>query len=190
MYDAVIQNIKIAKEKHSIDKFGLTEGNYYLATIHRAENTDNPIRLKAILESFTRIEYPVLFPLHPRTRKKILDLGYESLLTSGLVRVIEPVSYLEMLTLESYARGIMTDSGGVQKEAYFAEVPCYTLRDETEWVETIEVGWNRLVNPIQDDLAEIIRKETIPPYVKNLYGDGNASSKIVEKMMKFLEERS
>lgn len=190
MHDAVLYNVQLAKRSHSLETFGLAEKGYYLATIHRADNTDDRLRLKAILEALRRMSAPVVLPLHPRTQKMIGDYGFGDLIAnSPAIRIIEPVSYLEMLLLENGAKGIITDSGGVQKEAYFARVPCFTLRDETEWVETVESGWNTLVNPLTANLAEAVQRRTDVPYIENLYGDGNAASKIVDSMMKFLAER-
>src|SRR5699024_10786780 len=114
----------------------------------------NPKRMKAIVNAFLEFGSKVFLPLHPRTRNKLDSYGLlEILENASHIVLAEPVSYLEMLLLEKHASAIVTDSGGVQKEAYFAKVPCFTLRDETEWVETVEIGWNRLVNPLNDNLV-------------------------------------
>ncbi|MGN7298753.1 non-hydrolyzing UDP-N-acetylglucosamine 2-epimerase [Ferdinandcohnia sp. SAFN-114] len=186
MYDAVIYNAKIAQEIHKIEDFGINE-EFILATIHRAENTDDPDRLKAIFMSLNKLSKKVILPLHPRTEKKLKEQGLFDLVEhSTTIKIIEPAPYLEMLFLESNASAIVTDSGGVQKEAYFAKVPCFTLRDQTEWVETVNVGWNTLVNPINDDLRELVDSYEEKPYVEGLYGDGKASEKIVEYIKNFL----
>lgn len=130
-------------------------GGYYLATVHRAHNTDDPARLRDIFEGLGQLEAPVLLPLHPRTRAR---LG--SLCLPSNVELREPASYLAMLTLTRHARGVLTDSGGLQKEAYWLETPCVTLREETEWVETLHHGWNRLAGA---DAAALVAAATTPP---------------------------
>lgn len=186
MYDAVLFNTKLAEEKHKIEDYGLRRKGYILGTIHRAENTDDPLRLKAILNSFSKTKESVYLPLHPRTAKKIEDFGLgETLENASNVKVVEPVSYLEMLLLESNAKAIVTDSGGVQKEAYFAKVPCVTLRPQTEWVETVKTNWNRLVDPVQTELADVLLNIENGDKVDDLYGDGNAGLKIVEIMKNY-----
>ncbi|MCV9884749.1 non-hydrolyzing UDP-N-acetylglucosamine 2-epimerase [Metabacillus halosaccharovorans] len=190
MYDAVKYNIKIAEQNYSLGKFNVEKGSYILATIHRAENTDDRARLEAIFTSLSRLSNTIILPLHPRTQRLLREQGLFHLIeSSDNIQIIEPVSYLEMLLLEQNAMAIITDSGGVQKEAYFAKVPCFTLRDQTEWVETVEVGWNMLVNPITQDLAELVKDKNMPIYKENLYGDGHASSKIVEQIDHFFNEK-
>ncbi|OCA88925.1 non-hydrolyzing UDP-N-acetylglucosamine 2-epimerase [Pseudobacillus wudalianchiensis] len=186
MYDAVLYNTSIAEEKYNLAQFGIKEKEYILATIHRADNTDSKEKLTAIFKAFAGLEETIVLPLHPRTKHKISEYGLSSLIEDGSnLQVIEPVSYLEMLLLEKYAKAIVTDSGGVQKEAYFAAVPCLTLRSETEWVETVEAGCNRLVNPLVEDLATIIQAFKPTDYSKPLYGDGQASEKIVKEILKY-----
>ena len=151
---------------------------YVLLTLHRAENVDDPTRLRAILEGLD-VGLPVIFPVHPRTRDAIERAGRP--LPANVV-AIEPAGYLEMVALEAHARAIATDSGGVQKEAYFAGVPCVTLRSETEWVETVEAGWNRVVDADPDALSraladeDFMRRDRPRP---SLYGDGRAAARIV-----------
>lgn len=127
---------------------GLKEKGYVLATIHRAENTDHPQRLGAIVDALiaTAKTLPVVWPVHPRTRAVLQQAGRLDQLAQS-VRLTDPVGYLDMVQLEKYAAVIATDSGGVQKEAFFHQVPCVTLRDETEWVELVDAGWNRLADP-------------------------------------------
>ena len=194
MYDAVLYNAELAEKKQGFDVClngliatggtnaqnlcCLSPMEYYLATIHRAENTDTPEKLKTILSAFNNLDVPVLFPIHPRTRKLVetLDLSVTNLL------FIEPVGYLEMLTLMRNARKVLTDSGGLQKEAYFLDTPCVTLRDQTEWLETLEDGWNVLTSI---DKQEIITKAQ-QPFVQNkmqkkdAFGNGQAAKKIVK----------
>lgn len=143
MYDTTLAAVKRAEGRSTIiETLGLTPGAYAVATIHRAENTDDPerfARVVAWLEEAAR-KTPVVMPVHPRTRKLLASRG----LTPAGLTLIDPVGYLDMARLLSRAAAVFTDSGGLQKEAYFHRVPCVTLRDETEWVETIEAGWNRL----------------------------------------------
>lgn len=187
MYDAVKYNIDLAEEKYSLKDYHLEPNKYILGTIHRADNTDDPVKLKAILNSFAEINEIVYLPLHPRTKKMIQEFGFENILISNNnIRIVEPVSYLEMLFLEKNAKIIVTDSGGVQKEAYFAKVPCITLRNQTEWVETVNTGWNKLVNPVTDNLAGILSNSQMGEPIDNIYGDGYAAEKIVTIMNKIL----
>jgi UDP-GlcNAc3NAcA epimerase len=125
------------------------DGEYFLATIHRAENTDNPERLQGILEGLRRVDKPVLLPLHPRTKIRLIELS-----VPPNVHVIQPVGYISMLTLVKHSRGVLTDSGGLQKEALWLGKPCITLRDETEWLETLERGWNQVVGADPEKIAE------------------------------------
>jgi UDP-N-acetylglucosamine 2-epimerase len=170
MYDAVLFNINIAEKRSTVlDRLALNLGSYLLATVHRAENTDDPARLAAILEAFGDIQESIVFPAHPRTRSALAAFD---LPVPANVRLVEPVGYLDMLLLEKYARLILTDSGGVQKEAYFFGVPCVTLRDETEWVETVEAGWNVLAGADPEHIAAVVRDfgpTGLPPKV---FGDG------------------
>lgn len=181
MYDAVLYNVAIAEKKYSLNDYGLQPKEYVLGTIHRAENTDSEERMNAIINALINLEDIVFLPLHPRTRGKLEEYNLLNKLSNAKNIILsEPISYLEMLLLEKNAKAIVTDSGGVQKEAYFAKVPCFTLRDETEWIETVEVGWNRLVNPINEDLALIIKNFNTGKYQEDLYGDGKAGEKITK----------
>lgn len=188
MYDAVLHYEQLAASRYRLEDYGVSAGNYYLATVHRPSNTDDPVRLRAIIESLRRLDSPVLFPVHPRTDKMLKDmdlLGGEH--SRGSIRWISPLSYLEMLLLERHAKAVITDSGGVQKEAYFAGVPCYTLRSETEWQETVECGWNTLVDPRTMDLSRLIREHRPGPYIEHLYGDGQAALRIADIVRQFLQ---
>lgn len=191
MYDSILYCSKIAEKKSTILKeLGFITPNsepqtpnYYLATLHRAENTDDPRRLKSILRALNFIgkEAMVILPLHPRTKKMI---GIHRLSTETKnIMIINPVSYLNMLMLEKHARAILTDSGGVQKEAYWFKVPCLTLRDETEWVETVRSGWNVLVGAdIKTILSglEYIKRSRPRRKEKKLFGNGRAGEKILQ----------
>ncbi|MDB5053875.1 MAG: UDP-N-acetylglucosamine 2-epimerase [Bacilli bacterium] len=189
MYDAVLYYLRKAEEQFSLEAFEVEQKQYILATLHRAENTDDTMRLEAIVHSLVQLDQIVLMPIHPRTKKMLQQLGmFEFLQQAPNIRIIEPVSYLEMLLLEQHAYAIITDSGGVQKEAYFAGVPCFTLRNETEWVETVELGWNRLVNPQQESLKEAIYHFVIPVKRPMIYGEGDASKRMVEQMRQWFKQ--
>ncbi|GAB5491227.1 MAG: UDP-N-acetylglucosamine 2-epimerase (non-hydrolyzing) [Phototrophicaceae bacterium] len=177
MFDAVLAFRSIAEEKSTIlDTFNLEPKSYHLATIHRPYNTDFPENLRGLLNTFEALEHPVIFPIHPRTRQKIAQVDPTPLLKN--IRLVEPVGYLDMLMLEANAQFILTDSGGIQKEAYFLEVPCLTLRPETEWVETLEDGWNVLVGrDYEKTLATIQQKRNLPA-PRHVFGDGHAAEKI------------
>jgi UDP-N-acetylglucosamine 2-epimerase len=179
MADILHECIGIAERSSQIvETLSLTSKRYLLATVHRAENTDDPARLRSIVSAFVSLseEYPVVFPCHPRTegRLRALDL-WNTLLQS--VRVIPPVGYLDMLRLERHARYILTDSGGIQKEAFFLQVPCVTLRDTTEWVETVEQGWNVLAGADTERiLAKVAALTSVRSPAPLVFGD--ASGKI------------
>jgi len=181
MYDAVMQFTTIANQSSTIlQELSLSSKKYLLATIHRPYNTDNPVNLGNILAAFVETDELIVFPVHPRTRKKLIELelaGQKSF--SSNLKLIEPVGYLDMLMLEQHARLILTDSGGVQKEAYFFGVPCITLRPETEWVETVEAGWNILLHQTWDALYTLVHNNVWPEYQSPIFGDGNAAEKIV-----------
>lgn len=160
MYDAALVFGDIAEKRSTIlQQHNLSPGQYALATVHRAENTDDDVRLAGIMEGLAgigRTQCPVILPLHPRTRQALNRIGYAIPEKAGHrdILIIEPVSFLDMVMLEKNAKLILTDSGGVQKEAYFHGVPCVTLRDETEWVETVEAGWNQLAGADAKKIAE------------------------------------
>jgi UDP-GlcNAc3NAcA epimerase len=156
----------------------LQERKYLLATVHRSENTDSPERLSGILDALNALNEPVIFPVHPRTRKAINHGGQDRLRPH--VQLIEPVGYFEMVTLSRSARGILTDSGGLQKEAYWLGVPCITLRDETEWVETVSTGWNTLTGSDSGKILSAVRSLKAPVSRGALYGDGCVSAKCVD----------
>jgi len=179
MYDAVLYNRELAKEKSNIlSEAGLTEKNYHLITIHRAENTDDIDNMKNILNAFANIEETKVWPIHPRTKNKLSSYGI-SLEDIPNLKVIEPVGYLDMLTLEASAKKIITDSGGVQKEAYFMKVPCVTVREQTEWVETLNGEANILTGTDTEKILAAVKKDVNPEY-QEVFGDGKASEKIAE----------
>jgi len=162
-----------------LDPFGVKPGTYVLATVHRAENTDDPERLGGIFRALDALDAPVILPAHPRLRE---SLERCELRPAARVRLIEPVGYLEMVALERNARIILTDSGGVQKEAYWLGVPCVTLRDETEWVETVESGWNVLAGAETVRIVEAVSRMKTPASRPPLYGEGGAVRAVVEHL--------
>lgn len=180
MMDAVLYNAQLAEERYNLSDYGLTPKQYVLGTIHRAENTNDVNKLTAILKSFAKLDKIVYLPLHPRTKKLINEYGINDIVdASSNIKIVEPISYLEMLLLEKNAYAIVTDSGGVQKEAYFSKVPCITLRDQTEWTETIDLGWNKLLNPLNEDLSIALDNINSGEDIYDAYGDGSAADKIV-----------
>ncbi|MEW6443353.1 MAG: UDP-N-acetylglucosamine 2-epimerase (non-hydrolyzing) [bacterium] len=188
MYDASLYFAARAEQGSSVlGTLGLRPREYVLTTIHRAENTDQALRLAAIIEALCAFgrEFPIVFPLHPRTRDR-LERGQLLSRVHARLRAVEPAGYLDMLVLEKNARLIVTDSGGVQKEAYFYRVPCLTLRDETEWVELVAAGWNRCVSPLlgAGKICEAMREACVsfrpPPWSDSLYGNGRASQIIAD----------
>jgi UDP-GlcNAc3NAcA epimerase len=160
--------------------YGLQAGAYLLLTAHRAGNVDDPRRLRALVELIESLPAPVLFPLHPRTRARLGDAGLLARLedVAGL-ELSEPLGYIEFSALVCQARAVLTDSGGVQKEAYLAGVPCVTLRASTEWVETVEAGWNTLVD-LDAGAALAALERATPAEHPELYGDGHAAERCVE----------
>jgi UDP-N-acetylglucosamine 2-epimerase len=180
MYDSVLYNVQLAEKRSKILKrLHLQPKGYALATVHRAENTDDPERLRSIFQALETIAeggLSVVVPLHPRTRKQLelLKLSLKKL------QLVEPVSYLEMLLLEKSATIILTDSGGVQKEAFFFRVPCVTLRNETEWVETVETDWNVLAGWKSERIVEAAKRACPSSESAAPYGDGRAAEQIVK----------
>lgn len=186
MYDATLRSSGMARRDISLETWALSDGAYVLCTLHRAENTDDEARLSGILGALREIarEVQVVLPLHPRTHHKLLAMGKRHWLDGILV--IDPVPYLEMQRLEIGARVILTDSGGMQKEAYFHQVPCVTLRDETEWVETAALGWNQVVGADPDRIVAAWRQARRPEGELAMpYGDGKAAARILAAMLAY-----
>jgi UDP-GlcNAc3NAcA epimerase len=189
MYDAALFYSGKAEQSSTImGDLGLTPGEYVLCTVHRAENTDDPARLRSIFVALTETSQriPVVLPLHPRTRAALAALGMSEAAGVG-PRLIPPVGYLDMVMLEKNARLIATDSGGVQKEAYFHRVPCVTLREETEWVELVQAGWNTLLPPcgstsVVAGIQRILRERNAERAHPDFYGDGHAAEKIADAL--------
>ena len=181
MYESLQQAAARAKLGSPIlEELGLSDGAFYLATVHRAENTDDPHRLTEILCGLGALDAPVVLPLHPRTRKAILDAG---LTCPPSLKILEPIGYLAMARLIDAARLVLTDSGGLQKEAYWLGTPCVTLRDETEWVETVAAGWNVLAGADGGRIADEAHRLRPPSERPTLYGgDGRASERCIAAM--------
>lgn len=185
MYDAALTfAAKAQRTSRILDQLQLSSGGYFLATIHRAENTDNPERLQTIFKALEQLSQlaPVVFPMHPRTRKRVEALCSASLAAHSRLRLLDPVGYLDMVQLERHAAVIITDSGGVQKEAFFYRVPCVTVREETEWVELLELGWNRLAPPhLPDQIVEaVLTAQGASGKEASIYGAGDAAQRIAE----------
>jgi UDP-N-acetylglucosamine 2-epimerase (non-hydrolysing)/UDP-GlcNAc3NAcA epimerase len=158
---------------------GVSPGEYVLATAHRAGNVDDPARLRRLVDLLLAVDAPVVVPLHPRTRARLEAAGWlGELRDAPLIRLLPPVGYLAFTALLCHAKAVLTDSGGVQKEAYLAGVPCVTMRDTTEWVETVDVGWNVLVD-LDAGAALAALRRTPPPERPELYGDGRAGARVV-----------
>lgn len=182
MYDAALFYGAWA-DRHSriLAQLGLSSRGYILVTLHRAENADDADRMRGILAGFAVSPKPILWPVHPRTRKRLQEFG---LTLPATIRPIDPVGYLDMVMLEQHAALIATDSGGVQKEAYFHQVPCLTLREETEWVETLDNGWNRLVGADTEQLASALHQTWQPGVPQpQVYGDGHAAERIRDALL-------
>jgi len=179
MVDALHFNREIAREKSSIlDRLELEEKRYLVVTVHRPANTDNRANLESIIGALGEAGCPVIFPLHPRTRKYLDTYGMLDALPASIL-VTEPLGYLDMLRLTDGAKKIATDSGGVQKEAYLLGVPCITLRENTEWVETVEDGWNVLVGADRRKIVEAIREFAPAGTQRDVFGKVGASGRIM-----------
>ncbi|MBD1372198.1 UDP-N-acetylglucosamine 2-epimerase (non-hydrolyzing) [Hazenella sp. IB182357] len=182
MLDAVIYNGALAKEKSTIlERLDLKAGAYLLITLHRAENTDDPSRLSEIIKAINQIDQPTILPMHPRTKGKLVQ--FDLRITNPFVNCIDPVGYLDMLQLETNASKILTDSGGVQKEAFFAQVPCITMRDETEWTETVERKTNVLVGANSEKILHALAQFEVDfTRVDPIFGTGDAADQIVQQI--------
>jgi UDP-GlcNAc3NAcA epimerase len=180
MADAAFRFAPIARERSTVlRELGLSSGGYVVATVHREANV-RPERLARILDGLGRIRDPVVLPAHPRTRATI---EREGLRVGGRVVLTWPLGYFDLAALASQARVIATDSGGLQKEAYWYGVPCVTMRPSTEWVDTVEVGANRLVDDDPDEIASAVAEARMPEERPALYGDGEASKRIAASLM-------
>lgn len=190
MMDILAQSVPLASQLSTIlTRLQLSPRTYSLLTIHRAENTDSKDQLRALITALIETNTKMVFPVHPRTKKQLRKYGLITQLNKSNIQMIDPVGYIDMVQLEQHARQIITDSGGIQKEAYFLKVPCITLRNETEWVETVKSGWNTLADASFDVLHEALHKR--PPHKKqySYYGSGNAALLILKHLTRYLGQQ-
>ncbi|HIH44423.1 MAG TPA: UDP-N-acetylglucosamine 2-epimerase (non-hydrolyzing) [Candidatus Methanoperedenaceae archaeon] len=177
MVDALEYNRKVALKRSTIiERLGIEKGKYMVMTVHRPSNTDSRDNMSNILDALAGIDEPVIFPVHPRTRKFMIEFG---LGVPVNIRLVEPLGYLDMLRLMAGAHKILTDSGGMQKEAYMLGVPCITLRENTEWVETLEGGWNVLAGADKETISESVKRASPASARKDVFGGAGASGKIL-----------
>jgi UDP-N-acetylglucosamine 2-epimerase len=184
MYDTLLRNLEILSDRSQIlKKLNLKKGEYALVTVHRAANTDNKERLYSIISAFSQLPTRVVFPAHPRTRKVMREWG---IFASPNIVFIEPVGHFDMLALQESSNCILTDSGGIQKEAYLLGVRCITLREETEWVETVNAGWNQLAGTNKQKIVDLYAtwfpREERPP----VYGNGHSAKQICSLLLDYL----
>ncbi len=182
MYDLLLQVLPTldARTERLLQTFHLTPQSYALVTVHRAVNTDDPEAMRGIADGLNKLDVPVIFPVHPRTRARLANYN---ITWKEHVYLTKPVGYLDMIALGRAAYRILTDSGGVQREAFFLGVPCVTLRDETEWTETVEVGWNTLAGTRWQDILKAFgkpRPESVPQ--RGLFGEGDAGIRIAHSL--------
>lgn len=184
MLDAVrVYGERAEQQSTILSDLNIVSGGFALLTVHRPSNTDESENLRAILEAAVELDMPVVFPIHPRTRAPLEGLSgaYAEKLARSGGAVIDPLGYFDMLKLVRHAAVVLTDSGGLQKEAYFLATPCVTMRDETEWLETVESGWNRIVGPSTPAIVEAVGRGDWPDgNPPALFGDGHAADLIVE----------
>jgi UDP-GlcNAc3NAcA epimerase len=190
MYDSALYCAKKAEqEKESFNRtckeFNISAGNYFLATVHRAENTDQIENLKQIISSFEKLPQKVVWPVHPRTKKTIEE---NKIVCGNNVVLTSPFSYLDMILFLKNAAMVLTDSGGVQKEAMFFETPCVTLRSETEWTETLESGWNLLSGIDSSQILKTVEAHSSTPKknAEQIYGTGKSADKVITAILSFL----
>ncbi len=188
MYDIFVQFADKADQNELLSRFDLVDKEYAVLTTHRAENVDDPVKIKRIFEAIEGAGMPVIFPIHPRTKERLKENGISAENTN--IRAFDPLSYIEMLALLKHAKIVITDSGGLQKEAFWSKVPCITIRDRTEWTETVDLGVNFITDVDPEKISEALAfincnyREIKNRFVTNPFGDGNASKKIVQLLKK------
>jgi UDP-GlcNAc3NAcA epimerase len=185
MYDIALQSAQAARSRDIVAKLGLKAAEYLLVTLHRPQNVDDRETLASIVEALVHAGRPVVFPVHPRTRKNLAAFGLWDRLRTK-VQAIDPVDYLDFIALLISAAKVVTDSGGVQKEAYFFGIPCVTLRHETEWIETLEDGWNALVGTETEDILDAIERFNPKGTKSKSFGDGHAAERIAKVLDKYV----
>ncbi|MHA1348083.1 MAG: non-hydrolyzing UDP-N-acetylglucosamine 2-epimerase [Candidatus Heimdallarchaeaceae archaeon] len=194
MVDVVLNNFERAKvESKILETLNLTNQTYFLLTLHRQENVDNKERLESILRTLIDLNHKIVYPIHPRTRNRVEEFKLNHLLKSENILLTEPLGYLDFIQLQENASIILTDSGGIQKEALTLKVPCITLRDNTEWVETLEQGTNILVGAEREKIIDAVSAFTNKQKVEkinwtNPYGDGKSSEGIVKEVLRRFKE--
>ena len=188
MHEALMHAVALARERSDVlNRLSVVPGEYALATIHRAENTDDPMRLARLMTALQEVarDMPVLFPVHPRTRGRLPALA-----DSAPLRLLEPLGYLDMVRLEADAAVILTDSGGIQKEAYWLRVPCVTLREETEWVETVEQGWNVVAGADPALIASAAKRPKPPESSVDAYRGAGSVQRVVDILSDSLRDET
>jgi UDP-N-acetylglucosamine 2-epimerase len=185
MYDALLHSLKIAEKSKIVQELNVQPKEFFLTTIHRPSNTDNVKNLSSILNTLSSIDEKVIFPIHPRTAKFIDNYGLKKKIGKNIV-MIKPVGYFDFIWLEKNAKKILTDSGGIQKEAYLLKVPCITLRENTEWIETIEDKWNILTGADGKKILDAIKNFEPKQKQRDLFGNGHASEKIALLVKQYL----
>jgi UDP-N-acetylglucosamine 2-epimerase len=189
MADVALAFVPVAEERSdALGELSLEPDGYFLMTVHRAGNVDVPERLARVVELAERLPLPAVFPVHPRTRARLEAAGLLERLERA-VKVTPPIGYLDFLKLASHAKAVLTDSGGVQKEAYLLGTPCVTLRDTTEWVETVELGWNTLVDLDVDAAIQAIERGVTSTEHPELYGGGHAADRICDVLAAYTQSR-
>jgi UDP-N-acetylglucosamine 2-epimerase (non-hydrolysing)/UDP-GlcNAc3NAcA epimerase len=189
MADVALTFLPIAEERSAaLADHGVEPGEYLLMTVHRAGNVDVPERLERVVELAGRLPLPTVFPVHPRTRARLRAAGLEERLEAA-VTVTPPLGYVDFLKLARHAKAVLTDSGGVQKEAYLVETPCVTLRDTTEWVETVELGWNVLVGLDVEAALSALTRPAPAAERPDLYGGGHAGERIRDVLAAYTHTR-
>lgn len=187
MYDAILWAREVAtSESNVLERLALDDGTFVLSTVHRAENTDDPDRLEAILSGLAGAPLPVVLPVHPRTEHCLREYDLWERANREL-QIIDPVGYLDFVRLLDATSQVATDSGGVQKEAFYLDTPCVTMREETEWTETVDSGWNVLVGARRKRIEQALATPTVPENKPSPYGDGNAAKQIVSVLEEAME---
>ena len=186
MYDAILWARDVAqRESDVLERLELEPGEFILSTVHRAGNTDDCERLEAIVEGLSNAPLPVVLPIHPRTENRLKEYGLWERATD-IITIVDPVGYLDFVRLLDASARVATDSGGVQKEAFYLDTPCVTMREETEWIETVECGWNVLVGADREQIVEALQAEQETKAQATPYGDGTAAEAIVEVLGEYL----